>query len=159
MVFNSAKNKYDNEEDVKDDNKVNVIEDINSSNGSDSGDTGLSTARYSGDSNNSNNTNTQNYLKTPFASFLGENKKPDEKKIYKNGDNDDLLNLQIKYALRNISEEYSAYSSNSITSPLCDYYLSGINININKNITNSENKNKNSRLSNYNYYNKFNVRK
>jgi hypothetical protein len=90
---------------------------------------------------------------------LGENKKPDEKKIYKNGDNDDLLNLQIKYALRNISEEYSAYSSNSITSPLCDYYLSGINININKNITNSENKNKNNRLSNYNYYNKFNVRK
>ena len=71
----------------------------------------------------------------------------------------DLLNLQIKYALRNISEEYSAYSSNSITSPLCDYYLSGINININKNITNSENKNKNNRLSNYNYYNKFNVRK
>ena len=157
MVFNSAKNKYDNEEDVKDDNKANVIEDINSYNGSDSGDTGLSTARYSRDSNNSNN--TQNYLKTPFIGFLGENKKPDEEKIYKNGDNNDLLNLQIKYALRNISEEYSAYNSNLITLPICDYYLSGINININKNITNSENKNKNNRFSNYNYYNKFNVRK
>jgi hypothetical protein len=89
---------------------------------------------------------------------LGENKKPDEKNIYKNGDNDDLLNLQIKYALRNISEEYSAYNSNLITSPICDYYLSGININNNKNITNSENKNKNNRFSN-NYYNKFNLRK
>lgn len=157
MVFNSAKNKYDNEEDVKDDNKTNVIEEINSYNGSDSGDTGLSTARYSRDSNNSNN--TQNYIKSPFISFLGENKKPDEKKIYKNGDNDDLLNLQIKYALRNISEEYSAYNSNLITSPICDYYLNGINVNINKNIINNENKNKNNRLSNYNYYNKFNVRK
>ena len=157
MVFNSAKNKYDNEEDVKDDNKANAIEDVNSYNGSDSGDTGLSTARYSRDSNNSNN--TQNYLKTPFIGFLGENKKPDEEKIYKNGDNDDLLNLQIKYALRNISEEYSAYNSNLITSPICDYYLSGINININKNIANNENKNKNNRFSNYNYYNKFNVRK
>ena len=145
MVFNSAKNKYDNEEDVKDDNKANVIEDINSYNGSDSGDTGLSTARYSRDSNNSNN--TQNYLKTPFTDFLGENKKPDEKKIYRNGDNDDLLNLQIKYALRNISEEYS-YRSNLITLPICDYYLSGININSNKNITNTENEERITKNSN-----------
>jgi hypothetical protein len=136
---------------------LNINEDINSYNGSDSGDTGFSTARYSKDSKDSNNSNNaQNNIKIPFIGFLGENKKPDEKKIYTNGDNDDLLTLQIKYALSNISEKYFDSNLNLIGSPICDYYLNGINVN--RNIVNNIEK-KNNRFSNYNYYNKFNIQK
>ena len=158
LVFNSAKNKYDNAEDNNDKNIMNINEDINSYNGSDSGDTGFSTAQISKDSNNSNS--VQNYIKTPFSGFLEENKKPDEKKVYKNGDSDDLLTLQIKYALSNISEKYFDIDNNLklVRTPMCDYYLNGINVN--RNIMNNiEKKNKNNRFSNYNYYNKFNVQK
>ena len=133
---------------------MNINEDINSYNGSDSADTGISTTRYSKDSNNSNN--AQNNIKTPFIGFLGENKKPDEKKIYKNWDNDDLLTLQIKYALSNISEKYFDNNLNLINSPICGYYLNGMNVN--RNIMNNiEKKIKNNRCNKYNYYNKFNA--
>jgi hypothetical protein len=87
---------------------------------------------------------------------LGENKKPDEKKIYKNEDNDDLLTLQIKYALGNIGEKYFDNNLNLISSPICDYYLNGIKVN-RKIINKIEKKNKNIRFNSYNYYNKFNV--
>lgn len=42
----------------------------------------------------------------PIFGFLGENKKPDEKKIFKNEDANDLLTLQIKYALNKINAQY-----------------------------------------------------
>ena len=159
LVFNSAKNKYDNEEDINikeniPTNKINNIEDINSFNENDSEDTGLSTARNSNESNNSSNS-LQKFIKKPFLGFLGENKKPDEKKIYNNRDNDDLLTLQIKYALNKIKAQYSVNNIYIINSPICEYYLSNINNNSNK-LNSSESKNKNNRFNNY--YNKFTIK-
>jgi len=84
LVFNSAKNKYDNAEDKSDKNIMNINEDINSYNGSDSGDTGFSTAQYSKDSKDSNNSNNvQNYIKTPFSGFLKKIKNLMKKKFIK----------------------------------------------------------------------------
>ncbi len=95
----------------------------------------------------------------PIFGFLGENKKPDEKKIFKNEDANDLLTLQIKYALNKINAQY-VNKSNLIKLPFCDYYcnyhLNNNNLNNNNNtINNNEKKNKNNK---YNiYYNKFSV--
>ena len=55
----------------------------------------------------------------PVCGFLGENKKPDEKNIFKNGDSNDLLTLQMKYAINKINSQY-INKKNSIISPLCD---------------------------------------
>ena len=112
LVFNSAKNKYDNDDEFKDNNvmnknnnsKLNVNEENNnSSNGNDSFDNSVSTAIISRDSNGSNNSNNLgniiNCFKGENNGFLGAKNKPDIKKIYKNEDPDDLLTLQIKYAL------------------------------------------------------------
>jgi len=81
LVFNSAKNKYDNNEEIKNNlliNKINNNEEIISSIGSDSGETMTSTAKISRDSNNSNN--VHNNVKTTKICFLGDNKKPNIKK-------------------------------------------------------------------------------
>ena len=42
----------------------------------------------------------------PISGFLGENKKPNVKKIYKKDGQNDLLTLQIKYAISKIRSEY-----------------------------------------------------
>ena len=99
----------------------------------------------------------------PICGFLGENKKPDEKNIFKNGDSNDLLTLQMKYAINKINSQY-VNKKNSIISPLCDYYCNyhiyNNNINIfnndnNNTINNNEKKNKNNNKYNSIYYNKF----
>ena len=102
--------------------------------------------------------------------FLGENNKPNEKKIYYNNENDDLFCLQIKYILSKISQQYANNNNNDlINSPMCDYYCNYLlntnknnnnnninNININKNVINiNEKRSKNIRHNNY--YNKFSV--
>ena len=101
--------------------------------------------------------------------FLGENNKPNEKKIYYNNENDDLFCLQIKYTLSKISQQYANNNNNDlINSPMCDYYCNYLlntnknnnnninNININKNVINiNEKRSKNIRHNNY--YNKFSV--
>ena len=102
--------------------------------------------------------------------FLGENNKPDEKKIYYNNENDDLFCLQIKYTLSKISQQYANNNNDLINSPMCDYYcnyflntnknnnnnINNNNININKNVINiNEKRSKNIRHNNY--YNKFSV--
>ena len=85
-----------------------------------------------------------------------------KKKIFKNDDPNDLLTLQIKYAISNINAQY-VNKTNEIMSPLCDYYCNCHINNNNKNlndsnnnaINNNEKKNKNSNRYNNIYYNKF----
>ena len=56
-------------------------------------------------------------------------RKPDEKKIYKNQNNegDNLLTLQIKYALNRMREQYKDNKSSSYKAQyfnnFCEYYL------------------------------------
>ena len=95
--------------------------------------------------------------------FLGENNKPNEKKIYYNNEQNDLLSLQINYTLNQISQQYANKNNDLIKSPLsdyyCNYYLNNDNnnniytkiININEK---REKRNRNIR-NNKNYYNKF----
>jgi len=111
----------------------------------------------------------------PISGFLGENKKPNEKTIYQSESQNDLLTLQIKYAISKISEEYYDKNNDLIKSSLCDYYCNYnykfCNYNINNNnikntniiinnkinntnsINNNEKKLKNIKFNNY--YNKF----
>jgi len=183
LVFNSAKNKYDNDEDVVENapfvkantTKLNSNTENISYNSSDSFDTVTSTERISGVSNGSNNSDIiTNHIKNRFkdnnGGFLGSKSKPNKKQIYKNGDHDDLLTLQIKYALSKMSAEYSVNNLNinkSINSNFaCDYYLSNFN-----NMTNNSSNNKdktiinkeNHKIGNFSnnraniYYNKFSI--
>ena len=78
-----------------------------------------STPKFSRDSNNSNI--IINNIEMPISGFLGENKKPNEKKIYQSENQHNLLTLQIKYALNKISEEYYDKNFDLIKSPLCDF--------------------------------------
>ena len=183
LVFNSAKNKYDNDEDLVENvpsikantNKLNINIENNSYNSSDSFDTVTSTERISGISNGSNNSdNLINHIKNRFKDkiigFLGEKNKPNKRQIYKIDDNDNLLTLQIKYALSKMKSQYSVNNliiDKSLNSNFaCDYYLSNINNTIN-NSSNNKDKivNNNEKLkignvsnnrSNY-YYNKFSI--
>lgn len=173
MVFNSAKNKYDNDEDLENNSsskkntvKLNSNEDNISFNLNDSCDTAVSTAIISRDSNGSNNSNnSQNYFKLNSNGFLGSKNKPDIKKIYKIDGQDNLLTLQIKYALSKMKSQYSVNNSvfNKSTSSnfSCDYYFSNINDN-NSNINIASNNEKQSNMNSSNrynnYYNKFSIR-
>ena len=118
-----------------------------------------STAKISRDSNNSNF--AQNSVKIPISGFLGANKKPNVKKIYKRDGQNDLLTLQIKYAISKISSEYTEKKNDLIKLPFC-YYYCNYNYNAkdfinNKNdINNNEKRSKNNNKFN-NYYNKFSV--
>ena len=177
LVFNSAKNKYDNNEDIKENILINSINNIESISfiGSDSCETMASTPKFSRDSNNSNF--IINNIKMPISGFLGENKKPNEKKIYQSENQNNLLTLQIKYVLNKISEEYYDKNLDLIKSPICDFYCNynykffnnnidnyifnnTINNNIinnkiinNKTINNNEKRIKNMKFNTY--YNKF----
>jgi hypothetical protein len=118
-----------------------------------------STAKISRDSNNSNN--IQNSIKIPVICFLGNNKKPNIKKIYQNNNNsqDDLLSLQIKYNLNIIKSEYMENNFDLNKSPFYDYYCNYnyntdnnnifSNVNICNVINNNEKRNKNYRINNY----------
>ena len=162
LVFNSAKNKYDNNDDIRNNpliNKKNNNEEVISSIGSDSCETMTSTAKISRDSNNSNN--MQNSIKIPVICYLGNNKKPNIKKIYQNNNNsqDDLLSLQIKYNLNKIKSEYMKNNFDLNKSPFFNYYCNYNyntgnnnffnNINICNVINNNEKRNKNYRINNY----------
>lgn len=96
----------------------------------------------------------------PILGFLGENNKPDLKKIYENEDKNNLLNLQIMYALKGISAQYADKNYESCKSPLCDYFcnfnLNTYNNSNNNNIiNNNEKRNKTTKFNNY--YNKFSI--
>jgi hypothetical protein len=152
-------------------NKINSIEEnISSLGSSDSYETSNTTTRESGEINASNL--VPNAVKMSVDSFLGENnRKPDLKNIYNNDDPNDLLTLQIKYAINKISSQY--YDKNNTAmfpSPLCDYFCNYHLINNNNDFSlsqsNSNNKNINNNLEKKNrknnnnnhftlYYNKF----
>ena len=183
LVFNSAKNKYDNDEDLVENaplikantTKLNTHAENISYNSSDSFDTVTSTERISGVSNGSNNSdNIINHIKNRFkdknVGFLGGKNKPNRKHIYKNDDNDDLLTLQIKYALSKMSAQYSVNNLNinkSLSSNFaCDYYLGNINNSINNSSNNKDkivNNNEKQKIGNASnnrsnfYYNKFSI--
>lgn len=53
---------------------------------------------------------------------MGGINKPDEKKIFLNNDCDNLLTLQIKYALNKVSNNYSANENLYLKSPVFNYY-------------------------------------
>ena len=189
LVFNSAKNKYDSDDEINDVN-VNIVNNsINSininninknnlneiklkSNSADSFnenescDTAFSIAIISQDSNWSNNSNNLNYLinnsdankNKNFIGFLGENKIPDVKKIYKEDEtNHDLnLNLQIKFALKKMEQEYFLnYRNNKRNNyNYCEYFFN----NINKIRENNDEKLIKKNINNFNgnnYLNKF----
>ena len=143
LVFNSAKNKYDSDEE-------NFLCN-NSFNENESCDTAISNAIISRDSNSSNisqnnvnnniniiiNTNTQlNYSinsnsNKSTKSFLEENKKiPDVKKIYTNEQRNDLLSIHIKQALNQMQKEYFLNNINGNNNSYrnkynyCEYFFS-----------------------------------
>lgn len=64
-------------------------------------------------------------VKNASEGFLGENKFPNLKNIYENEKND-LLTMQIKTALKKISNEFSANNNNSFLnqSNMLNYYCS-----------------------------------
>ena len=155
LVFNSAKNKYDSDDEIDDVNIVNNSININninknnlneiklksnsadSFNENESCDTTFSNAIISRDSNWSNNSNNINYLinttevnkNKNFIGFLGENKIPDVKKIYKEEDKNDELTLQIKFALKKMEREYFLnYNNNKRNNyNYCEYFFNNIN--------------------------------
>ena len=155
LVFNSAKNKYDSDDEIDNDNIVNNsigINNINKSNlneiklksnsadsfnENESCDTAFSNALISRDSNWSNNSNNTNYLintidinkNKNFIGFLGENKIPDVKKIYKEEDANDNLTLQIKFALKKMEQEYFLnYNCGKRSNyNYCEYFFNNIN--------------------------------
>ena len=124
LVFNSAKNKYDNDNEIgymkSDINCSNyLVRNKSYSNSADSfneyesDDTAVSNAIISRESNSNNlnlNANRGNPVKfnknENGEGFLGENKTPDVTKIYKEEDSQDLLTLQIKNALKKMEQEY-----------------------------------------------------
>lgn len=114
--------------------KLDQNEENNSANGSDSLDNSASTALISRDSNGSSKPNNiniiQNYFKRKNNGFLGDKSKPDESELYKDEQNN-LLTLQIKYALRKMSEQYSVNNKpfknfKHFNNNIFDYYLSNI---------------------------------
>ena len=131
LVFNSAKNKYDNDtnnEITKIKNEINnsnyLLQSKSYSNSADSfneyesDDTAVYNALIPKENNcnnscnlnlnfNVNKDNSYNFNKKENSEgFLGENKIPDVTKIYKEEDSQDLLTLQIKNALKKMEQEY-----------------------------------------------------
>ena len=141
--------------------KLSTNEENYSCNGNDSFDNSSSTAFISRDSNGSNKSNniknSNIFFKNNNEGFLGEKNKPNEKKIYKNQENDNLLSLQIKYALSKMREQYSVnkpiFNKTSNLNNFCEYYLGNSNHSneIIYDIDNNEKKhNKYSFINNYN---------
>ena len=142
-MFNSAKNKYDDDEinnNLSSNNNININTEIKlNSNSSDSFnenenlDTTASNALISRDSNLSNksintiNCNNSNKFKNKSNGFLGENEIPNVKKIYKEEDAQDLLTWKIKYALKKMEQEYllnNIQGNNNYNYIYCEYFFS-----------------------------------
>ena len=143
LVFNSAKNKYDSdEENFLCNNVIKINSENNSFNENESCDTAISNAIISRDSNSSNisnNQNNQNNINIIInnntqlnnnlnsnktnKSFLEGNKKiPDVKKIYKNEERNDLLSLHIKQALNQMEKEYILNNISGNNKSYCNKY-------------------------------------
>ena len=141
-MFNSAKNKYDDDEinNNLSSNNININTNTEiklNSNSSDSFnenenlDTTASNALVSRDSNLSNksintiNCNNSNKFKINSNGFLPENKIPNVKKIYKEEDAQDLLTWKIKYALKKMEQEYLLNSIQGNNNYIyCEYFFS-----------------------------------
>ena len=119
-MFNSAKNKYDDDE-------------INNNIENESLDTAVSNTLFSRDSNLSNKSSNLAYVNNSnkfgknknLISFLGENEIPNVKKIYKEEDSQDALTLKIKYALKKMEQEYflnNMQGNNNYN--YCEYFFS-----------------------------------
>ena len=129
LVFNSAKNRYDNDNEINnlkgDINKTNNLfqnksnyNSADSLNEYESNESAVSNTIISKEDNcnnsdnlnlniNINKDNSFNLNKNEkVEGFLGENKAPDVTKIYKEEDSQDLLTLQIKKALKKMEQEY-----------------------------------------------------
>ena len=198
-MFNSAKNKYDSDEEEDNINSINNINiskmnsnlseiklkssSTDSFNENESCDTTISNAIISRDSNWSNNSNNSNnqinminatdsiysnninkFQKNKNqSSFLGDNKIPDLKKIYKEEDSIDLLTLQIKYSLKKMEHEYylnnihrnnnSAHNNYNY----CEYFFNSSNKIWENNDENPSNKTILKFNRNNEYLNKFSV--
>ena len=140
-MFNSAKNKYDDDE-INNNININVISKnenklkLNSSdsfNENESLDTAVSNTLFSRDSNLSNKSSNLAYVNNSnkfgknknLISFLGENEIPNMKKIYKEEDSQDALTLKIKYALKKMEQEYflnNMQGNNNYN--YCEYFFS-----------------------------------
>ena len=140
-MFNSAKNKYDDDE-INNNINMNVISNnenklkLNSSdsfNENESLDTAISNTLFSRDSNLSNKSNNLAYVNNSnkfgknknLINFLGENEIPNVKKIYKEEDSQDVLTLKIKYALKKMEQEYflnNMQGNNNYN--YCEYFFS-----------------------------------
>jgi len=140
-VFNSAKNKYDDDE-INSNINMNIISNndnklkLNSSdsfNENESLDTAVSNTLFSRDSNLSNKSSNLAYVNNSnkfgknknLISFLGENEIPNVKKIYKEEDSQDALTLKIKYALKKMEQEYflnNMQGNNNYN--YCEYFFS-----------------------------------
>ena len=140
-MFNSAKNKYDDDE-INNNININVISKnenklkLNSSdsfNENESLDTAVSNTLFSRDSNLSNKSSNLAYVNNSnkfwknknLISFLGENEIPNVKKIYKEEDSQDALTLKIKYALKKMEQEYflnNMQGNNNYN--YCEYFFS-----------------------------------
>lgn len=157
-MFNSAKNKYDPDEEFESGNyiqtntnniyeikiKANSDNSDNNFNENESCDTAISNAIISRDSNSSNNSNSQNIIfqttqlnnftmfkkNNNIKGFLGDNKIPDVKKIYKDNEPKDLLTLHIKQALRQMEKDYCSKIMNGNNNlhrnkyNYCEYFFS-----------------------------------
>ena len=141
LVFNSAKNKYDDDE-INNNINMNAISNnenklkLNSSdsfNENESLDTAVSNTLFSRDSNLSNKSSNLAYVNNSnkfgknknLISFLGENEIPNVKKIYKEEDSQDALTLKIKYALKKMEQEYflnNMQGNNNYN--YCEYFFS-----------------------------------
>jgi len=141
LVFNSAKNKYDDDE-INSNINMNIISNndnklkLNSSdsfNENESLDTAVSNTLFSRDSNLSNKSSNLAYVNNSnkfgknknLISFLGENEIPNVKKIYKEEDSQDALTLKIKYALKKMEQEYflnNMQGNNNYN--YCEYFFS-----------------------------------
>ena len=167
-MFNSAKNKYEYDEDIKNNSltqrnisaKLTNNEETNSFNGSDSLGDSTSTAIISRDSNGSNKSNNVNNAKNCFKNcnegFLGGKNIPDEKKLYNQQNNDDSLTLQIKYAMNKMRLEYLNNKINSNNSlhfnNFCEFYLGNCLNDVNSIQNYKKQDNNNSFNKNYNNY-------
>ena len=140
-MFNSAKNKYDDDE-INSSINMNIISNnenklkLNSSdsfNENESLDTAVSNTLFSRDSNLSNKSSNLAYVNNSnkfgknknLISFLGENEIPNVKKIYKEEDSQDALTLKIKYALKKMEQEYflnNMQGNNNYN--YCEYFFS-----------------------------------
>ena len=127
MVFNSAKNRYDNNEEIetnRNKNNESTNEDFKSINASNSTEAGDSSRRNS----QKRERNEVSKISKMNQGFLGGINKPDEKKIFLNNDCDNLLTLQIKYALNKVSNNYSANENLYLKSPVFNYYCGNYSV-------------------------------